>query len=81
METIVSQASPFIDQTKLEDFHGFLQAFTDIFTKNILATKDYTYKNLKNLIESKDLVVISGDKDSCGVILKRSDTMIRNCKV
>ena len=31
------------------------------------------YKNLRNLIENKDLVVVSGDKDSCVVILKRSD--------
>ena len=81
METIASQASPFVDQIKLKDFHGFLQAYTDIFTKNVIATKDYTYKNLKNLTESKDRVVMSGDKDSCVVILKRSDTMIRNCKV
>ena len=73
LETIASQASPFIDQTKFEDFHEFLWAYTDIFTKNIHATKDYTYKNLKTLIENKDLVVISGDKDSFVVILKRSD--------
>ena len=44
-----------------------------IFTKNIYPTKDYTYKNLKNLIENKDLVVISGDKDSCVIILKRGE--------
>ena len=31
------------------------------------------YKNLRNLIENKYLVVVSGDKDSCVVILKRSD--------
>ena len=28
---------------------------------------------MKNLIENKDLVVTSGNKDSCVVILKRSD--------
>ena len=69
LETLASQASSFDDHTKLEDFHEFLRAHADIFTKNIYATKDYTYKNLKN----KDLVVISGDKDSCLVILKRGD--------
>ena len=73
LETLVSQASSFIDHTKLEDFHEFLRAYANIFTKNIYAAKDYTYKNLKNLIENKDLVVISGDKDSCVVILKRGD--------
>ena len=73
LETSASQASSFVNHTKLEDFHEFLRAYTDIFTKNIYATKDYTYKNLKNLIENKDLVVISRDKDSCVVILKRGD--------
>ena len=73
LETLASQASFFIDHTKLEDFHEFLRAYTHIFTKNIYATKDYTNKNLKNLIENKNLVVISRDKDSCVVILKRGD--------
>ena len=73
METIAIQILPFIDQTKLEDLQEFLWTYTDIFTKNIHATKDYNYKNMKNLIEHKDLVVISGDKDSCVVILKGSD--------
>ena len=73
LETLASRASSFVDHTKLEDFHKFLRAYTGIFTKIIYATKDYTYKNLKNLIENKDLVVISGDKDSCVVILKRGD--------
>ena len=52
---------------------NFLRAYTDIFTKNVHATKDYTYKNVKNLIENKVLVVISREMDSCVVILKRSD--------
>ena len=73
LETIASQTSPFVDQPILEDSHELLRAYTDIFTKNVHATKDCTYKNLKTLIENKDLVVISGDKDSCAVILKRSD--------
>ena len=60
MEKIAIQASPFVDQTKLEGFHEFLRAYTDIFTQNVHATKDYTYKNLKTLIENKDLVAISG---------------------
>ena len=67
------KGSPFVDQTKVEDFHELLRAYTDIFTKNIHATKDCTYKHLKTLTENKDLLVSSGDKDSCLVILKRSD--------
>ena len=73
LETIASRPSPFVDQTKLEDVYEFLRAHTDIFTKNVHATKDYTYKNLKTLIENKYLVVISDNRDSCVIILKRSD--------
>ena len=55
LETIASQASPFVDQTKLEYFHESLREYTDIFTKNVHATKDYTYKNLKTLIEKRKI--------------------------
>ena len=34
---------------------------------------DYTYENLKNLIENEDLIVICDDKDSCVIILGRDD--------
>ena len=74
LETIASQSSPFADQTKLEDFHELLRAYTGIFTKNVDVTKDYAYKTLKTLIKSKYLVAISGDKDSCVVILNRSNS-------
>ena len=67
------KGSPFVDQTKVEDFHELLRVYADIFTKNVHATRDCTYKHLKTLTENKDLVVLSGDKDSCLVILKRSD--------
>ena len=40
LETIASQASPFLNQTKLGDFHEFLRAYTDIFTKNVHVAKD-----------------------------------------
>ena len=42
LETLPSQVSSFVDHTKLEDFHEFFRAYTDIFTKNIYTTKDYT---------------------------------------
>ena len=39
----------------------------------VINSVPHSSKNLENLTENKDLVVISGDKDSCVVILKRSD--------
>ena len=68
METVSHEA------TKYVDFHEFLKAYTDIFTKNIYATKDFTYKNLKNMINNDKLAVVSGDKDSCVVIMTRKDS-------
>ena len=59
LEKKAGQASSFVGHTKLEDFHNFLQTYSDIFTKNTHATKHYTYNNLKNLTENKNLVVIS----------------------
>ena len=45
----------------------------DIFTKNIYATCDNTYKNLKSIINDPNIAVVSGDKESCSVIMNRSD--------
>ena len=42
-------------------------------TKNIHVKKDFTYRNLKNIIKNDKLVVLSGDKDSCVVIMQRDD--------
>ena len=57
----------------LEHFHEFLRGYTDIFTNNIYATKDYTYHNLRGIIQNKDIVVVKDDKDSSVVIMKKSD--------
>ena len=60
-------------QNKLENFHEFMPAYTNISTNNILATKDYTYHNLKDLIRDKDLVLLNGGKDSNVVVINRTD--------
>ena len=61
-----------IDDKNLEHFHEFLRGYTDIFTNNIYTTKDYTYHNLRDMIQTKDIVVVKGDKDSSIVTRKRS---------
>ena len=50
-----------------------MQVCINIFTKLVYATKDYIFKNLKNLIRNKYLVFMSGDKNFCVANLKRSD--------
>ena len=34
-----------LDSHKRENFHEFLRAYVDVFTKNIYGTTDYTYKH------------------------------------
>ena len=50
-----------------------MRAYTDIFTNNIFATKDYTYHNLKDMIRDKDLVLLNGDNDSSVAVMNRID--------
>ena len=39
----------------------------------IYAAKDYAYHNLRHMIQTKDIVVVKGDKDSSIVTTKGSD--------
>ena len=56
-----------------EEFHEFVRGYTDIFIKNINNTKDHTYNNLKGLIKNKNLCVLSGEKNSCVIIMNKQD--------
>ena len=47
--------------------------YFNVFTKNVLQTKYYTYRNLKNLVRDKNVVVMRGDKNSSVVILNKTD--------
>ena len=58
METVSHSAIKYVENNKVEDFHEFLRAHTDIFTKNIYATKDFTNKNLKNIINNDKLAIV-----------------------
>ena len=71
-ETLAQRTSDSVEPHQLEEYRGFLRGYTDIFTKNVFQTKDYTYHNLKNIIQEKD-VVTKGDTDSSEVILNKTD--------
>ena len=73
VESLVEGVKGNINHKNLEYFHEFLRGYTDIFTNNIYATKDYTYHNLRGMIQNKDIVVVQGDQDSSVVIMKKSD--------
>ena len=56
-----------------DEFHEFLRGCTDIFIKNMNNTEDHTDNNLKQLIKNKTLCVLSGDKDSCVILMNKQD--------
>ena len=56
----------------MENFHEFLQGYTDIFRKNVISTEDHTYKGLKT-IHNKGVVILKGDKDSSIVTMNKAD--------
>ena len=76
-KTLLYRASVCVHRQNLEDFHEFLRAYTDIFTKNVYVTKDFTYSNLKNIIKNDKLDVLSGDEDSCVVIMQLEEKNIK----
>ena len=73
MESLADSIKGNTDHKNLEHFHEFLCGYTYIFNNNIYATKDYTYHNLRGMIQNKDIVVVKGDKDSSVVKMKKSD--------
>ena len=73
MESLADSVKGNIDRKNLEHFHEFLCGYTDIFTNNIYATKDYTYHNLRGMIENEDIAVAEGDTDYSVLIMKKSD--------
>ena len=52
METVSHSAIKYVENNKVEDFHEFLRAYTDIFTKNIYATKNVLKVYLKKLTKN-----------------------------
>ena len=71
-EKLAQRTSDSVEAHRLEEYH-VLHGYTDLFTKNVFQTKDYTYHNLKNLIRGKDVVVKEGAKGSLAVILNKTD--------
>ena len=61
----------------MEYFRGHLRKMTNKFTQNIYHTKDDTYRNLRHLIQNKDIVVLSGDKDSSVVVMNKKDYILK----
>ena len=57
-ETLSLRANDFFHHQNLEDFHEFLRAYTNIYTKDVYEAKDFTYSDLKNIIKNDKSVVL-----------------------
>ena len=77
MEVVPEKVTDTWDKEVREDFDKFLRALTHILMKNVYPTKDDTYHNLKRIINDKTLVVVTGDKNSCMIIIKRADYIVK----
>ena len=62
MDSLADSVKGNIDHKNLEHFREFQLGYTDIFTNNIYAIKNYTYHNLCGMIQNKDIAVVKGDK-------------------
>ena len=71
-ETLCSSIDKDISLDDKENFRGFLRSATNTFTQYVYRTKDSTYNLLKPLQGNKDIVLLSGDKDSSVIILDKA---------
>ena len=73
LEYLAHTVQKHISSENLENFHEYLHKMTNKFTQNIRHTKDNTYNHLRHLRSNKDIVLLSGDKDSSVVIMNKVD--------
>ena len=70
-KTLCSSVDKNISPEDKENFHEFLRSATSTFTQSVYRTKDSIYNLLKPLQRNRDIVLLSGDKDSSAVILDK----------
>ena len=71
-ETLCSFVDTDISPDDKENFHEFFRSATNTFTQNVYRTRYNTYNLLKPLRRNKEIVLLSGDKDSSAVILDKA---------
>ena len=54
-----------------------MRGYKDIFTKNVLKTKDFTYNNLKGVIDNNYLVVLKRNKDSSELLFTNQIMLVK----
>ena len=70
---MAASVDEFVSPEVKEEFHQFLRNTTYTLTNNVYHTKDDTYNKTKSLRDNKNIVILSGDKDSSIVTMNQID--------
>ena len=73
LETLAANVDEFVFPEVKEEFHQFLRNTTNTLTNNVYHTKDDTCNKTKSLRDNKNIIILSGDKDSSIVIMNKKD--------
>ena len=72
-ETLTGFLDPHVTHREKESFHKYLRSATNIIAKNVYSDVDKTYKLFSNLVSNNNIDVLAADKETCTVILNRTD--------
>ena len=72
-ESVALSLDNCVDVSMKETFHEFLRSSTNIISNSIYSEKDNTVKLLSPLIKYDKIVILAADKESCTIILNKSD--------
>ena len=64
---------PFLNQSSKETFNEYLRFSTKVFANNVYQDSDNAFKSLNNLRNNSNIIILSADKETCTVILYRTD--------
>ena len=73
IEALANTTNEYVKNEDKEEYHELLIKYTNIFSKNVYDTKDFTYKTLMKLVKNPDIVILEGDKESATVIMNKAD--------
>ena len=72
-ETLATILDSFVNQGSKETFHEYLRSSTKVIANNVYQDPDNTFKSLNNLRNNSNIMILSANKETCTVILNRTD--------
>ena len=73
MDFVAARLDKYVDASMKETFHKFLSISTNIISNDTYSEKDNTVKLLSPLIKNDKIAILAADKESCTIILYKSD--------